>query len=153
MVELLAVIVILALVMGIAAFSMQGVTENAKIGSMKSSALVWVRGVRDMMLSSANIKEGDYYFNDKMLQTKADSPFGGAFVYYTGTDTNIKNNLDGSGYAYAGAGVTLVCGGNTATGSFIRVTKDADNNYYYSICLIQQRRRLWCLESNVFHIL
>lgn len=134
LVELLAVIVILALIMGIAAYSMQGVTENVKISSIKSSALTWVDGVRNMLLSNMNLKEGDYYFNDKILKTSVDSPWGGSYVYYTGTDTTIATSLNSYGYAYAGDGVTLVCGGTGATGSFIRVS-ETNGDYTYSVCL------------------
>ena len=134
LVELLAVIVILALIMGIAAFSMQGVTENTRISSMKSSAIVWVDGVRNMLLANMNLKEGDYYFNDKMLNSSTESPWGGAYSYYTGEDATITSNLNSNGYAYAGSGVTLVCGGTGSTGSFIRVAQNG-NNYTWSICL------------------
>lgn len=135
LVELLAVIVILALIMGIAAYSMQGVTDNVKISSMKSSAITFIDGVRNMLLSDMHLTEGDYYFTDKILKTPVDSPFGGTFVYYTSADVDdpIKNELDRIGYAKASS--TLTCAGTAANGSFVRVGKGATGNMEYSICL------------------
>ena len=63
LVELLAVIVILAIVMGIAAYSMQGVTENVRISSMKSSALSIIDGVRKELLSNMNLDDLDFCRN------------------------------------------------------------------------------------------
>lgn len=131
LVELLAVIVILALIMGIAAFSMQGVTENVRISSIKSSAMTYVEGVRKLLLSNMNIEEGDYYINQVMLQKEVSSPWG-EYVYYTGSDATITANLNSRGYSKAGE--TLHCGGANQTGSFVRITKNA-GNYTYAVCL------------------
>jgi len=132
LVELLAVIVILALIMGIAAFSMQGVTENVKISSIKSSALVYAEGVRTLLLSNMSFEEGDYYVNDKMLNKEVSSPWG-EYVYYTGNDATITKNLSDRGYSKASG--ELHCGGADQTGSFVRIKKSANGNYAYAVCL------------------
>lgn len=130
LVELLAVIVILALIMGIAAYSMQGVTENVKISSIKSSAMSFVDGVRTTLLSTMSLQEGDYYFSAKLLEKDVESPWGGKFTYYNGEDTNIANALSANGVAKAGTGLT--CG---SSGSFIRVSKVSSGIYSYAACL------------------
>ncbi len=131
LVELLAVIVILALIMGIAAYSMQGVTENVKISSIKSSALSYVDGVRTTLLSTMNLEEGDYYFSQKMLETDVESPWG-KYVYYSGDDTTISNSLTSTGVAKANSTNALVCGNS---GSFVRIGKLSSGDYTYAACL------------------
>ena len=136
LVELLAVIVVLALIMGIAAYSMQGVTDNVKISSMKSSAITFVDGVRNMLLSDMHLTEGDYYFNDKILKTPVDSPFGGSFSYFTSADSadaQLMAELNRIGYAKASG--TLTCATSTSKGSFIRVFKNAAGSMEYAVCL------------------
>lgn len=132
LVELLAVIVILALIMGIAAYSMQGVIGDVEISSVRTSARNYIEGFRKMLMINGDFAAGDYYISDNMLEKEVSSPWG-EYVYYSGTDTSINANLKNKGYSASGA--TLVCGGTGGTGSFIRVTKDADNNYKYDICL------------------
>lgn len=136
LVELLAVIVILALIMGIAAYSMQGVTENVRISSMKSSALSFIDGVRTSLLSTMNLKEGNYYFNEKILETDVESPWGGKYVYYNktenGTPDETTSSLNANGYATAAETDDKVCGGN---GSFVRVRALGNGTYSYEACL------------------
>ena len=146
LVELLAVIVILALIMGIAAFSMQGVTENVRISSIKSSAMTYVEGLRNLLLSNMNITEGDYYINEIMLQKEINSPWGD-YVYYTGTDTTITNNLNSRGFSAAGE--TLHCGGANQTGSFVRISKAATGNYTYAVCLYDDANNYVFAHENV----
>lgn len=124
LVELLAVIVILALIMGIAAFSMQGVTENVRISSMKSSAISYLDGVRTSLLAIQDLKPGDYYFDGKILETDVESPWGGKFTY--------AESVGATGVTRGGDAGTLVCG---TSGSFVRVNYKSSGIYDYDICL------------------
>lgn len=141
LVELLAVIVILALIMGIAAYSMQGVTENVRISSMKSSALSFIDGVRTSLLSTMNLEAGYYYFNEKILETDVESPWGGNYVYYNkvddeGNPDTITSSLNTNGYATANesSSTSKVCGGENS-GSFVRVKALENGTYSYEACL------------------
>jgi len=124
LVELLAVIVILALIMGIAAYSMQGVTENVRISSMKSSALSFVDGVRTTLLSTMELQSGDYFFDETILETDVESPWGGQFKY---------KDTDADGVIRAGNEGTQVCGGDS--GSFVTVHEVSSGVYSYNVCL------------------
>ena len=124
LVELLAVIVILALIMGIAAYSMQGVTENVRISSMKSSALSFVDGVRTTLLSTMELQSGDYFFDETILETDVESPWGGLYQY---------KDTDSDGVIRAGNAGTQVCGGDS--GSFVRVNEVSSGVYSYDVCL------------------
>ena len=123
LVELLAVIVILALIMGIAAYSMQGVTENVRISSMKSSALSFIDGVRTTLLSTMELQAGDYYFDETILETDVESPWGGIYQY---------NETDADGVIRGGNAGTQTCG---TAGSFVRVNEISNGVYSYDICL------------------
>lgn len=123
LVELLAVIVILALIMGIAAYSMQGVTENVRISSMKSSALSFIDGVRTTLLSTMELQAGDYYFDKTILETDVESPWGGTYQY-SSTDTD--------GVLRSGDAGSLACG---PSGSFVRINEVSSGVYTYDVCL------------------
>ena len=122
LVELLAVIVILALIMGIAAYSMQGVTENVRISSMKSSALALVDGVRNELLSNMNLEAGYYYIGENLLDKKTESPWGGEYNFSGSTSARTTK-----------ASETLSCSSNG--GSFVRIEEAADKRLSYTICL------------------
>lgn len=133
LVELLAVIVILALVMGIAVVSMSGVQENAKIGVIKSSAAGYAEGIGKLLQLNMAEREGDFYIHENALEKKVSSPWG-QYVYYSGSDTALSAPLQSNGYVYAGAVGTLKCGGASASGSFVRIEKSG-SHYVKSICL------------------
>lgn len=122
LVELLAVIVILALIMGIAAFSMQGVTENVKISSMKSSAIALVSGVRNELLSAMNLDAGYYYIGESLLDKETQSPWGGSYNF-SGSNTSIITESSSA----------LSC--TTTSGSFVRISNGTNGNLIYAICL------------------
>lgn len=121
LVELLAVIVILAIVMGIAAYSMQGVTENVRISSMKSSALSLVDGVRNELLSTMNLDAGEYLIGKNLLDKEAKTPWNTDYYF---DDSATERVLEGSG---------LICAKDK--GSFVRITGTADTKFDYEICL------------------
>lgn len=121
LVELLAVIVILAIVMGIAAYSMQGVTENVRISSMKSSALSLVDGVRNELLSTMNLGAGEYLIGKNLLDKEAKTPWNTDYYFDSSVTERVK------------AGSNLKCAKNS--GSFVRITGTADTRFDYEICL------------------
>ena len=128
LVELLAVIVILVLIMGLAFYSLQGVIENVR----------HIEGVRkNMLVDKMGIVAGDYYISYKMLEKNVESPWG-QYQYYSGSDTNITSGLNNKGYAEAGA--TLTCGGSSPTGSFVRVTEN-NGEFTFAICLYDNAKR------------
>ena len=136
LVELLAVVTVLVIIMGIAALSMNGVIGNVRVNSMKSSASYFIDGTRKLLLANMELGEGTYYLSDSMLEKKVSSPWG-SYVYYTGSDQNVQNELTTKGYSKVNTeSGELECGGTGATGSFMRVTKDATSgNYDYEVCL------------------
>ena len=125
LVELLAVIVILALIMGIAAYSMQGVTENVKISSMKSSALTIIDGARNALLSRMSLKAGYYYVGGSLLDKDVETPWGGSYDF-SGSTGDMITAVTGN--------TTPAC--QKGSGSFIHITEDATTKRLsYSICL------------------
>lgn len=126
LVELLAVIVILAIVMGIAAYSMQGVTENVRISSMKSSALSLVDGVRNELLSTMNLSTGDYYIGKNLLDKETSTPWNTTYKLMDGVRVKKYVKADGGPEQ-------LSC---TKDGdSFVRITGSADTKFEYEVCL------------------
>lgn len=130
LVELLAVIVILALIMGIAAYSMQGVTENVRISSMKSSALSLVDGVRNELLSNMNLDTGYYYIGESLLDKETESPWGGSYDFSGSTSARITQPA---------AGVTPTC--TTGKGSFVHIEQidTVNKRLSYTICLMENK--------------
>ena len=140
LVELLAVIVILVLIMGLAFYSLQGVIDNVRHSSARATAQQYIAGVRSNLLAyNLGIEPGYYYINYKMLEKNVDSPWG-KYMYYTdeaytyNTSTDIKDKLTSS-RGFAKADDTITCGGNQPTGSFVRVSQNANGDYIFYVCL------------------
>lgn len=137
LVELLAVIVILALIMGIAVISMSGVIDGAKKNTMKSTASQIIEGVRSQLTLSNETEEGYYYFTEAVLQSGGkDAPLGGTYAYINAT-TAAGEDYEKIGtlgvYRYVGED-TITCSDDTV--SYVHVTKADDKiNYEYAICL------------------
>ena len=138
LVELLAVIVILALVMGIASVSMTSVLSNSRISSMKSSATSFVSDMPTLLLGNGDSDTGYYYISDSMLQQGGKSSPWGTYQYNT-TATSASN-----GYKHTTA--TLTCGGTDALtlnadgkgGSFVYV-EEVNGKNVYTICLYDEK--------------
>ena len=112
-------------IMGIAAYSMQGVTENVKISSMKSSALTIIDGARNALLSRMSLKAGYYYVGGTLLDKDVETPWGGSYDF-TGSKTDMITAVTD--------GTTPAC--QKGSGSFIHITEDATTKRLsYSICL------------------
>ncbi len=150
LVELLAVIVILALIMAIAIYSISGILQNSREGVFKDTALSIIHGVKNQLLAINQQADGTYYFDSKLLENDNDLPFGGKIKY------GITSSTSGGVTTYKAGDVTVTpvgsSGGNTplykgskvqlntactksAKASFINVD-ETDGKYSYSICLI-----------------
>ena len=142
LVELLAVIVILALIMGIAVFSIGGVMDNAKVNTAKRSAGQVIEGVRVLLSQSGSLDQGTYFVQASMLEKGGESPLGGSFAFANVTAGNVS-------FAETSTPVTEVATGiykssvakalSTCTAtvpSFVNITLDsATGVYVYEICL------------------
>ena len=135
LVELLAVIVILALIMSIAVFSITGVMDTAKQKTFKETAASIIDGVKKQLLIEGELEPGDYYFTTAVLEKGGkESPFGGTLTIpatlsvETGgncaSGTLIKTNICRTASAISG------CTAATAT-SYVRIAADKSA----SICL------------------
>ena len=130
LVELLAVVVILALVMSIAVISIGLVLEKTRESTYKSTAATLLDGVRKRLLLANKLGEGDYEFTISLLEKGGEnSPFGGAIQYLPNTlQCSDDNKVDDNICKVSTRECTA-----TAT-SFVRVTS-VDSSYRYSICL------------------
>ena len=132
LVELLAVIVILALIMSIAVISIGGVLDSTRKSTFKETAVSIISGVRQQLILANQLDSGDYQFTKSLLEKGGtESPLGGTF--------NIDDSFSSCSNAI-GSYVCKVSSSNTAgsctstTKSFVHVTKN-NNVVTYSICL------------------
>ena len=144
LVELLAVIVILALIMSIAIISIGGVLNSARQSTMKETAVSIINGVRQQIIVANELQEGDYLFTKALLEKGGDkSPLGGAYKIATSINGTGDGNYDCTGTGQlrigdnicriAAIGTKTTCDANSK--SFVRVKKNG-TTYTYSICLI-----------------
>ena len=149
LVELLAVIVILALIMAIAVVSMSGIMTGARKSTMKETALQIINGVRqqltlsNQLVASQNKFTRDtgnvYYVSKAMLEKGGDSaPLGGTYSFIT-TSTSPKTTDDavtqiGSSGIYEATNAVAANACNGTNLSFVRV-KNSGGNWVWSICL------------------
>lgn len=149
LVELLAVIVILALIMSIAVVSMGGIMQSAREGTFKDTALSIIDGVKTQLSINGqlgNMGDSYYFFQEKLLEkggttspisntpisyiedptTKTVGGVSTLVVYrYKGTDkTETTVTRIGSSGIYKAVG-TLNCGANGVNG----YTGSTSNSY------------------------
>ena len=135
LVELLAVIVILALIMSIAIISIGGVLQSTRQSTFKETAASIIDGVQKQLLVANELKAGKYVFKDTIIEKGGeDSPLGGKIVYAKDANDGIKaDNQIGTSPVYR-ASDTMTC--NDTGPSFVRVDYDEDTyKYTYYICL------------------
>ena len=83
LVELLAVIVILAILMAIAATNIGPVIDNSRRSSMRTTAQQIIDAVRLQLTSNYELFPGMYGFTEAILDSGGVSaPFGGDYAYY-----------------------------------------------------------------------
>ena len=132
LVELLAVIVILAILMAIAATNIGPVIDNSRRSSMRTTAQQIIDAVRLQLTSNYELFPGQYGFTKGILDSGGVSaPFGGTYAYYSGGGTKI-----GSGVYRMDAEKTSSNANEckSATASYVIVRRTADT-YEWSICL------------------
>ena len=130
LVELLAVIVILALIMGIAVVSIGGILNSSRQSALKETAASIINGVRQKLVIANRIEVGDYRFTKELLEKGGDkSPLGGTY--------QILESVNCSGDNLIGDNICKVnvqtCSSSSI--SFVRVTEVGNNVFKYSICL------------------
>lgn len=143
LVELLAVIVILALIMAIAVVSMSGIMTSARNSTFKETGVQIINGVQqqltlanELLPSNPNFKRTSgvqYFVEKKMLEKGGDSaPLGGAYQFISSPDTTNYKEIGVAGLWRYDGSTAITC---TATANtFVTVTYDG-NNFHYSICL------------------
>ena len=126
LVELLAVIVILALIMGVAIVGIGNVISSSKNSVMLENALNIIDGVKKQFAIYGVEADGTYSFGKGILESGGEvSPLGGNFVYGTSSDgTAIANGALIWKYTTAPTSCT-------ATKSYIKY----DSTNGWSICL------------------
>ena len=132
LVELLAVIVILALIMSIAVISIGGVLQSTRQSTFKETAASIIDGVQKQLLVANELSEGNYYFANTIVEKGGEeSPLGGKINYYSGSTGQIGTSPV---YRVNSEKTNLECG-NSST-SFVHVKYDTDTyKYTYTICL------------------
>lgn len=130
LVELLAVIVILALIMSIAVISIGGVLQSTRQSTFKETAASIIDGVQKHLLVTNELQAGYYTFTDSIVEKGGkESPLGGEIIFSGGSGTQI-----GTSPVYRSSATTMSC---TANGtSYVHVAYDANAyKYTYTICL------------------
>ena len=151
LVELLAVIVILALIMSIAVISMGGVMQSARESTYKQSAASIIEAVRNQLTVSQELYKHNgnswyneyvtYFFTKEVLDRQVDAPFGGAFRMLDITpDTAALFKKIGTGVYIAidSDGNSIKDSNRTCFGSlsFVQVIYNNTNkSFEYKICL------------------
>ena len=131
LVELLAVIVILALIMSITIVSFGGVVQGARYNVFKESAAQIIDGVRNQLFLSGEIETGDYYFTNGIVSKGGEtSPLGGTINYISKAVAEASYEPIGSLGVYR-VDDTLTC--SDTSPSFVRISYDG-TKYTYSIC-------------------
>ena len=142
LVELLAVIVILALIMAIAVVSMSGIMNGARRNTMKETGLQIINGVRQQLTLSNQLITTDpkftratgnvYYVSSAMLEKGGGSaPMGG--TYQLTQPSSGVTQVGSSGIYEANSEVaTSTCNGKNP--SYVRV-RYTGSNWEWSVCL------------------
>ena len=157
LVELLAVIVILALIMSIAVVSIGGILDNSKYSTFKETGVSVINAVRQRLLVAGELRNGTnyYYFKGTVLEKGNEKTSFGSNISYIGaegTGTNAGKWLVGkTKYAslqqIGDSGVYRVTAGTAGSSSqigycvstsksFVKVVGNIDTGVFtYSICL------------------
>lgn len=143
LVELLAVIVILALIMAIAIYSISGVLQNSRASVFRDTAASIIRGVKLQLTANNKLESGRYYFTRTMLESGGTNPpFGGNYIFYdtnplpTGTTkpTVSDDSPIAAGVYKASKTATLEECSDHAV-SYVDVALNSDGSSSFSICL------------------
>ena len=134
LVELLAVIVILAILMAIAATNLGPVIDNSRRASMRSTAQQIMSSVQSQLTSSFELYPGYYQWSVGILDSGGiNAPFGGDYRYHgVAEDETTDEKKIGSG-VFKMKGEAPTC--NASATSYIIIDRTEDGRYDYTICL------------------
>ena len=144
LVELLAVIVILALIMAIAVVSMSGIMTSARNSTFKETAVQIINGVQQQLTLANELLPADTHFSGngvqyfvakEMIEKGGDkAPLGGSYQFYEGGSAAGYKAIGTAGvYRYTGT-ETIKCSKDGKI--FVRVIyDDSTKNFKYSICV------------------
>ena len=136
LVELLAVIVILAILMAIAATNIGPVIDNSRRSSMRTTAKNLVEAVRIQLTSNYRLDAGKYAFTRTVLDSGGiTAPFGGEYAYYTGSTGRVANS---SVYKVGDVATSSPSDCASSTYSYV-VIKRTEQAYIWSICLTTKK--------------
>lgn len=138
LVELLAVIVILAVLMTVAGMAIGNTITNSNKNAFRSSAGQIVESVRMELQSEGREEEGFYYFNNSVVSQGVDSPLGGKIKYATAAPSGTEQISGGIFKLTTTPSAGLTCGNKTAQESFIAVSR-VNQKYVYYICLVTEK--------------
>ena len=134
LVELLAVIVILAILMAIAATNLGPVIDNSRRSSMRSTAQQILSSVQSQLTSSFELYPGTYEWDKGILDSGGiTAPFGGEYYYHQTGGTKIGSGV----YRMSGSDTLDGCSAEASSNkvSYIVIKRTAEGNYKYAICL------------------
>ena len=135
LVELLAVIVILAILMAIAATNIGPVIDNSRKSSMRTTAQMIIESVQTQLTTNFELYPGTYQFTKAIIDKGGVSaPFGGEYVYAKDNTAPAGTKIGAGIYRMSATTAISTCKQNIT--SFVNVERDnATGNYTYSICL------------------
>ena len=133
LVELLAVVAMLALIGAIATVAISQLLETSKANSYKESGLSIITGIKQRLTILNRLDEGDFEFTSALVESGGfESPYGDNLKYLDNISSCSSNNIIGDSICKVS---TQNC--TASTTSFVRVSKvsGGSNTYKYSICL------------------
>lgn len=139
LVELLAVIVILALIMAIAIYSISGILQSSRENVFKETALNVINGIKMQLTASNELREGTYYFSEKLLENNNDLPFGGKIDYGYDKGAAIDASRGTVSRATAPVNISTCVASNGVFDSNLKSFVNVGYNgsqYTFEICLI-----------------
>ena len=133
LVELLAVIVILAILMAIAATNIGPVIDNTRRSSMRTTAQNIMEAVRIQLTSNYALYEGKYRFTNTILESGGVSaPFGGEYAFSAGDDSKRVANT--GIYTDGNKTTSTQAECNNSAYSYVTI-KRTEETYIWAICL------------------
>ena len=143
LVELLAVIVILALVMGIAVVSVGGVLSSSREKTFRETAASLINGVRQQLYieNAVPTSSTQYTYTSAILEKGGtNSPYGGSYKY---TTSCAAANLVGSSTTLC---TTTGQSCSATTNSYVQATV-ADGNVTYTVCLADGSHYVYATDT------
>ena len=141
LVELLAVIVILALIMGIAVVSIGGVLSTSRSKTFQESAASAINGLRQrLLIDNGGANSGSYYITKGLLEKGGDSsPYGGT---YNWAESGEGKQCASGDYCQITTNIPDGC--TATTPAFVTISNEG-----YKICLSDGTHFVFDLENKL----